>query len=77
MKSIFRCDAIKNVHLKNEEDILEIQIIFLDVQAPSWIKRKNISDLSHKTYHKERFEEEYNKIKDALFNEKKYIEVEL
>lgn len=77
MKTIFRCSTIKNVNLKDNTDILELEVAYVDVQDASWIKRRYISDYSDGTDDKEEFEKEYNKIKDALFNGKEFVEIEL
>lgn len=77
MKTIFRCSTINNVNLKDNTDILELVVTYVDIQDASWIKRRYISEDSDGTDDKEEFEKEYNKIKDALFNGKEFVEIEL
>lgn len=77
MKALFNCSVIKNVYLRDDTSILELEITYLDELDRSWIYKKNISDLAHKDYVQEKIANAYNTIKQALFNNDKFVEVEL
>lgn len=77
MKALFNCSVIKNVYLRDDTSILELEITYLDELDRSWIYKKNISDLAHKDYVKGKISTAYNTVKQALLNNDKFVEVEL
>ena len=77
MKALFNCSVIKNVYLRDDTSILELEITYLDELDRSWIYKKIISDLAHKDYVKGKIATAYNTIKQALLNNDKFVEVEL
>lgn len=77
MKALFNCSVIKNVYLRNDTNIVELEVTYLDELDKSWIYKKNISDLAHKDFAKEQIATAYNTIKQALLNKKPFVEVEL
>jgi hypothetical protein len=77
MKALFNCSVIKNVYLRNDTNIIELEITYLDELDRSWLYKKNISDLAHKDYMKEKIANAYNTIKQALLNNDKFVEIEL
>ena len=77
MKALFNCSVIKNVYLRNDTNIVELEVTYLDELDRSWLYKKNISDLAHKDYAKEKVTTAYEKIKNALLKNITYVEVEL
>lgn len=77
MKALFNCSVIKNVYLRNDTNIVELEVTYLDELDRSWVYKKNISDLAHKDYAKEKVTTAYNTIKQALVNKKSFVEIEL
>lgn len=77
MKALFNCSVIKNVYLRNDTNIVELEVTYLDELDRSWIYKKNISDLAHKDFAKEQIATAYNAIKQALLNKKPFVEIEL
>lgn len=77
MKALFNCSVIKNVYLRNDTNIVELEVTYLDELDRSWLYRKNISDLANKDYAKEKIATAYNTIKQALLNNDKFVEIEL
>lgn len=77
MKALFNCSVIKNVYLRNDTNIIELEVTYLDELDRSWVYKKNISDLAHKDYAKEKVTTAYNTIKQALLNKKSFVEIEL
>ena len=77
MKALFNCSVIKNVYLRDDTNIIELEVTYLDELDRSWLYKKNISDLAHKDYAKEKIASAYNTIKQALFNKEPFVEIEL
>lgn len=77
MKALFNCSVIKNVYMRSDESLLELEIAYFNEMDKHWLYRKNISDLAHKDYVKEKIAIAYNTIKQALLNNDKFVEVEL
>ena len=77
MKALFNCSVIKNVYMRNDTNIVELEVTYLDELDRSWVYKKNISDLAHKDYAKEKVTTAYNTIKQALLNKKSFVEIEL
>lgn len=77
MKALFNCSVIKNVYLRNDTNIVELEVTYLDELDRSWLYSKNISDLAHKDFAKEKIATAYNTIKQALLNKKPFVEIEL
>lgn len=77
MKALLNCSVIKNVYLRNDTNILELEVTYLDELDKSWIYRKNISDLAHKDFAKEIVTTAYETIKNALLKNITYVEIEL
>lgn len=75
MNALFNCSVIKNVYLRYDERVLELEITYLDALDKRWIYRKNISDLAHTGYVKKEIETAYNTIKQALLNNDKFVEI--
>ena len=77
MKALFNCSVIKNVYLRNDTNIIELEVTYLDELDRSWLYKKHISDLAHKDYAKEKIASAYNTIKQALLNKEPFVEIEL
>lgn len=77
MKALFNCSVIKNVYLRDDTSVLELEVTYLDELDRSWIYKKNISDLAHKDFAKEKVTTAYETIKNALLKNITYVEVEL
>lgn len=77
MKALFNCSVIKNVYLRDDTSVLELGVTYLDELDRSWLYRKNISDLAHKDYAKEKVTTAYETIKNALLKNITYVEIEL
>lgn len=77
MKALFNCSVIKNVYLRNDTNIIELEVTYLDELDRSWLYKKNISDLAHKDYAKGKVTTAYETIKHALLNKKSFVEIEL
>lgn len=77
MKSLFNCKTIKNVFLRVDTTTYELEITYLDDQSKHWLYRKNVSDLAHKDYHKDRITLAYQTIKSALLKNEPFVEIEL
>lgn len=77
MKALFNCSVIKNVYLRDGASVLELEVTYLDDLDRSWLYKKNISDLAHKDYAKEKVTTAYNTIKQALLNKEPFVEIEL
>lgn len=77
MKALFNCSVIKNVYLRNDTNIVELEVTYLDELDRSWVYKKNISDLAHKDYAKEKVTTAYNTIKQALLNKEPFVEIEI
>lgn len=63
--------------MRNDTNIVELEVTYLDELDRSWVYKKNISDLAHKDYAKEKVTTAYNTIKQALLNKKSFVEIEL
>lgn len=77
MKALFNCSVIKNVYLRDGASVLELEVTYLDELDRSWLYSKNISDLAHKDYAKEKVTTAYETIKNALLKNITYVEIEL
>lgn len=77
MKALFNCSVIKNVYLRDDASVLELEVTYLDELDRSWLYKKNISDLAHKDFAKRKIVTAYNTIKQALLNKKPFVEIEL
>lgn len=80
MKALFNCSVIKNVYLRdNNRTLIELEISYLDNHDCTWVSRKGIADMcmTSQEYHINRYAEAYEKIKKALLNNDKFVEVEL
>lgn len=78
MKILFNCSSIKNVALRiDSNQVIELELSYIDDNERNWLYRKNISDIADKQYHKDKLERAYEKIKKALISELMYIEIEL
>lgn len=78
MKILFNCSSIKNVALRiDSNQVIELELSYIDDNERNWLYRKNISDIADKQYHKDKLERVFKKIKKALISELKYIEIEL
>jgi hypothetical protein len=77
MKALFNCSVIKNVYLRNDTNIIELEVTYLDELDRSWLYKTNISDLAHKDYAKGIVTTAYETIKNALLKNITYVEVEL
>lgn len=77
MKALFNCSVIKNVYLRDDTSIIELEVTYLDELDKSWLYRKNITKLAHENFAKEKVKTAYESIKDALLKNITYVEVEL
>lgn len=77
MKALFNCSVIKNVYLRIDLSPIELEITYTDNPNESWISRKSIDKMCDKSYHKGKYEEAYNTIKQALLNNDKFVEIEI
>lgn len=77
MKFLFNCSYIKNVCLKDDKPILELEITYTDNEESRWISRRNISDIAGKEYHIKKYAKQYEKIKEALLNQHAFVEIVL
>lgn len=77
MKILFNCKTIKNVFLRVDKSPYELEITYLDDPSKTWLYRKNVSDIAHKDYHKDRITFAYKTIKSALLNNESFVEIEL
>lgn len=77
MKALFNCSVIKNVYLRVEVSPIELEITYTDDPDRTWKSRKSIDGMLDGQYHKERYENAYNTIKQALMNDDKFVEIEL
>lgn len=77
MKALFNCLSIKNVYLRHDGKVVELEITYFDELDRRWLYKKNISDLAHKDYVQEKIATAYNTIKQALLNNDKFVEIEL
>lgn len=73
MKALFNCSVIKNVYLRLETSPIELEITYTDDPNITWKSRKS----TDKICYKEKYEQAYNTIKQALLNNDKFVEVEL
>lgn len=77
MTTLFNCKTIKNVYLRVDSSPYELEITYLDNQSKTWLYRKDVSDLAHKDYHKDRITLAYLTIKAALLKNEPFVEIEL
>lgn len=77
MKALFNCSVIKSVHLRLDLSPIELEITYTDEPTKTWLIRKSIDSICNREYHKERYEKAYNTIKEALFNNEPFVEIEL
>ena len=77
MKALFNCSVIKNVYLRDDTSVLELEVTYLDELDRSWLYKKNISDLAHKDFAKEKVTTAYETIKNALLKNITYVEIDL
>ena len=77
MRALFNCSVIKNVYLRVEVSPIELEITYTDEPDRTWMSRKSIDGMCDKQYHKERYKNAYNTIKQALMNDDKFVEIEL
>ena len=80
MKALFNCNVIKNVYLRDNDNIwVELEITYLDNSDKTWVSRKKIDELSqtNREYQIERYTKAFEKLKQALLNNDKYVEIEI
>lgn len=78
MRILFNCSCIKNVTLRIESNrAIELELSYLDDKERNWLYVKNISDIADKQYHKDKLENAYNTIKEALLGGLKFVEIRL
>ena len=80
MKALFNCNVIKNVYLRDNNDVfVELEITYLDNSDKTWVSRKKIDELSqtNREYQIERYTKAFEKLKQALLNNDKYVEIEM
>lgn len=80
MKALFNCNVIKNVYLRDNDNIwIELEITYLDNSDKTWVSRKKIDELSqtNREYQIERYTKAFEKLKQALLNNDKYVEIEM
>lgn len=80
MKALFNCNVIKNVYLRDNDNIwIELEITYLDNSDKTWVSRRKIDELSqtNREYQIERYTKAFEKLKQALLNNDKYVEIEM
>ena len=78
MKVLFNCSCIKNVALRIDSNkVIELELSYIDDKERNWLYLKHISDIADKQYHKDKLENAYNKIKEALVGGLKFVEIVL
>ena len=80
MKALFNCNVIKNVYLRDNDNMgVELEITYLDNADKTWVSRRNIDKLSqtNREYQIERYTKAFEKLKQALFNKESFVEIEL
>ena len=80
MKALFNCNIIKNVYLRDNNNIfVELEITYLDNATRSWVSRRDIDKLSqtNREYQIERYTKAFEKLKQALLNKESFVEIEL
>ncbi len=80
MKALFNCNVIKNVYLRDNDNIfVELEITYLDNSDNTWVSRRKIDELSqtNREYQIERYTKAFEKLKQALLNNDKYVEIEM
>lgn len=80
MKALFNCSVIKNVYfIDNDDMVVKLEITYLDNADKTWVSRRNIDKLSqtNREYQIERYTKAFEKLKQALLNNDKYVEIEL
>lgn len=77
MKALFNCSVIKNVYLRLDFSLIELEITYTDDPDKTWKIWKSIDSMCDGQYHKERYENAYNTIKQALLNNEKFVEIVL
>ena len=80
MKALFNCNVIKNVYLRDNDNIwIELEITYLDNSDKTWVSRKKIDELSqtNREYQIEKYTKAFEKLKQALLNNDKYVEIEI
>lgn len=80
MKALFNCSVIKNMYLRDNDNMgVELEITYLDNADKTWVSRRNIDKLSqtNREYQIERYTKAFEKLKQALLNNDKYVEIEL
>lgn len=78
MKALFNCSVIKNVYLRTEDESrFELEVTYTDNPNAVWKSYKSMNEYSNIAYYKQKFEEAYNTIKQALLNNDKFVEIEI
>ena len=80
MKALFNCNVIKDVFLRDNDNIwVELEITYLDNSDKTWVCRRKIDELSqtNREYQIERYTKAFEKLKQALLNNDKYVEIEM
>lgn len=80
MKALFNCNAIKNVYLRDNNNIwVELEITYLANADKTWVSRRDIEKLSqtNREYQIERYTKAFEKLKQALLNKESFVEIEL
>ena len=80
MKALFNCNVIRNVYLRDNNNIfVELEITYLDISNKTWVSRRNIDKLSqtNREYQIERYTKAFEKLKQALLNKDPYVEIEI
>lgn len=80
MKALFNCSVIKNVYLRDNDNMgVELEITYLDDADKTWVSRRGFDKLSqtNREYQIERYTKAFEKLKQALLNNDKYVEIEL
>ena len=80
MKALFNCNIIKNVYLRDNNNIfVELEITYLDNATRPWVSRRDIDKLSQTNmeYQIERYTKAFEKLKQALLNKESFVEIEI
>ena len=80
MKALFNCSVIKNVYLRDNDNMgVELEITCLDDADKTWVSRRGFDKLSqtNREYQIEIYTKAFEKLKQALLNNDKYVEIEL
>lgn len=80
MKALFNCNVIKNVYLRDNDNMgVELEITYLDNADRTRFGCRNIDKLSQTNRENqiERYTKAFEKLKQALLNKESFVDIEL